>query len=415
MTDTKNARQGVHPADGSCLPSTDCLLNRSWAEVDLRHIRENSRSLRQAIRRNTEICAVVKADAYGHGVAQVVPVLLATGATRLAVSMLDEAIELRRSGIDVPILVLSYTDPRRADEIIGHGITQTVYSRDLAAALSAAGERLGRDARIHIKVDTGMGRVGFQAGYEAIKAIHDIRLFPHIIIEGLYTHFSTADEPDEQYTRMQFERFMTISSELDRVGLPIPIKHVCNSAATLRFPEMHLDMVRPGLILYGMIPPGCPPSVLPVTLTPAMTLKSNVILVKEVPAGTAISYGRLFVTNRPSRIATVPIGYADGYSRRLTGRAEMLIQGQRFPVVGRICMDTCMADVTDAMVPVSTGSEVVLFGSQTVDGKTSLLSVDEMAEWMETINYEVTCIIGKRMPRAYRDEQGICAVHNYLI
>jgi len=402
----------IVPADTS---ATDRLLNRSWAEVDLRAIRDNMKSLRQSIHRRTEICAVVKADAYGHGVSEVVPVLLANGATRLAVSMLDEAIELRRSGVDAPILVLGFTDPRRAEEIITNNITQTVYSRDLASALSAAGVRLGREARVHIKVDTGMGRVGFQAGYEAIKAIHDIRQLPLMVIEGMYTHFSTADEPDDQFTRTQFERFMSISSELDRVGLTIPIKHVCNSAATLRFPEMHLDMVRPGLILYGMVPPGCPPAVLPVTLRPAMTVKSNVVLVKEVPAGTPISYGRTFFTNQPARIATIPIGYADGYSRRLSGKAHVLINGERFPVVGRICMDNCMADVTAATSPIRTGSEVVLFGQQEREGKTVNLPVDEMAAWMDTINYEVTCIVGRRIPRAYRDEQGICAVHNYLI
>lgn len=393
----------------------DIFLNRTWAEVDLGCIRDNISSLRKAVRRGTEICAVVKADAYGHGVAEVVPVLLANGASRLAVSMLDEALELRRAGIVVPILVLSYTDPRRAEEIIACDITQTVYSRDLAIALSAAGERLGRDVRIHIKVDTGMGRVGFQSGYEAIKAISDIHALPRIIIEGIYTHFATADEPDTSFTWEQFERFMSINRELDRIGMPIPIKHCCNSAATLRFPELHLDMVRPGLALYGMMPPGCPPPVLPVTLHPAMTLKSNVILVKDVPAGTSISYGRLFSTSRPSRIATIPIGYADGYSRRLSNRAEVLIQGVRFPVVGRICMDTCMVDITDAPVDVRTGSEVVLFGRQTSGAQAAELSVDEIAALEDTINYEVTCVIGRRLPRAYRDETGIHAVRSYLL
>lgn len=409
----------------------DCFLNRSWAEIDLACIRGNIRSLRKAVRRGTEICAVVKADAYGHGVAEVVPVLLANGASRLAVSMLDEALELRRAGVDVPILVLSYTDPRRAEEIIAGGITQTVYSRDLAVALSAAGERLGRDVRIHIKVDTGMGRVGFMSGYEAIKAITDIHALPHIIIEGVYTHFATADEADTTFVREQFERFMSISRELDRIGMPIPIKHCCNSAATLRFPEMHLDMVRPGLILYGMLPPGCPPAVLPVQLSPAMSLKSNVILVKDVPAGTSISYGRTFFTARTSRIATIPIGYADGYSRRLSGRAEVLIQGRRFPLVGRVCMDTCMADISDAPEDIQTGSEVVLFGHQAIGGdpaisgvpprraegagRTAEISIDEIAALEDTINYEVTCVIGRRLPRAYRDETGILTVRSYLL
>ncbi|MGI6297730.1 MAG: alanine racemase [Saccharofermentanales bacterium] len=400
---------------GHSFETPDIFLNRSWAEVDLSCIRDNISSLRKAVRRGTEICAVVKADAYGHGVAEVVPVLLANGASRLAVSMLDEALELRQAGVEAPILVLSYTDPRRAEEIIAGNVTQTVYSRDLAEALSAAAVRLNSDVRIHIKVDTGMGRVGFQSGYEAIKAITDIHEMPRIIIEGIYTHFACADEIDPTYTWEQFERFMTINRELDRIGMPIPIKHCCNSAATLLFPEMHLDMVRPGLILYGMLPPGCPAPVLPVALKTAMTLKSNVVMVKDVPAGTSISYGRAFITERPSRIATIPIGYADGYSRRLSGEAEVLIQGVRFPQIGRICMDTCMIDVTEAPLPVATGSEVVLFGRQKSGEKIAELSVDEIAALAGTINYEVTCVVGRRMPRAYRTEEGINAVRSYLL
>lgn len=394
---------------------TDFLPNRSWAEVNLDAIAANVQTIRRHTRRTAEIMGVVKADAYGHGVEKVVPVLLAAGVSRLAVSMLDEAVQLRQRGVKVPILILGYSDPRRATEIIAYRLTQTVFSRDLAEALSAAAVALGQDARIHIKVDTGMGRVGFMAGYEAIKAITWIRTLPRIVIEGLYTHFATADEPDTHYTQNQFEQFMGISQELNRIGLSIPIKHVCNSAATMRFPAMHLDMVRPGLILYGMIPPDCPDA-LP-DLRPAMTLKSNLVLVKSVPPGTSISYGRLFTTERPSLIATVPIGYADGYSRRLTGRASILVRGHRCPVVGRICMDTCMADLTDLPMAdaVRTGDEVVLFGRQNTDGRTAVLPVDELAAWLETINYEVTCIIGKRVPRVYLKDGILEDISNYLI
>ncbi len=389
-------------------------LNRSWAEINLDAIAWNVRRIRSAVRRSCEIMGVVKADAYGHGVDEVVPVLLANGVSRLAVSMLDEAIQLRQAGIDVPILVLSYTDPRRAREILANRITQTVYSRDLAQALSDAAVQTGCDARIHIKVDTGMGRVGFLGGYGAVKDITWIRDLPRIVIEGLYTHFSTSDEPDAAYTRQQFELFMSISRELDRIGLSIPIKHVCNSAATMRFPAMHLDMVRPGLILYGMLPPGCPEAWN--DLQPAMSLKSNVILAKTVPPDSSISYGRLFTTARESRIATIPIGYADGYSRRLSGRASVLIHGRRVPVVGRICMDTCMADVTDLPgEPVRTGDEVVLFGAQTNERQTGAISVDEVADWLETINYEVTCLIGRRVPRAYLSGGQLRFVRSYLL
>ncbi|MEA4890869.1 MAG: alanine racemase [Clostridiaceae bacterium] len=390
------------------------LLNRSWAEVNLDHIAANVRRIRRSVHRSCEIMGVVKADAYGHGVDQVAPVLLANGASRLAVSMLDEAIELRRSGIAAPILVLGYTDPSRAREILANRITQTVYSRDLAQALSAAAVDMACDARIHIKVDTGMGRVGFLAGYQAIKEITWIRSLPHVIIEGMYTHFATADEADTSYTWKQFEQFMSISDELNRIGLAIPIKHVCNSAATMRFPNMHLDMVRPGLILYGMVPAGCPDAW--TDLKPAMTLKTCIVLNKQLPAGSSVSYGRLFTTNRDSQIATIPIGYADGYSRRLSNQASVLVHGQRAPVVGRICMDTCMIDLTQLKgSPVQVGDEVVLFGEQSTDEAAGCIPVDEMAGWLETISYEVTCLIGRRVPRAYLAGDTINAVQSYLL
>lgn len=389
-------------------------LNRSWAEINLDHIAWNTRRIRKSVRRSTEIMGVVKADAYGHGVDQVVPVLLQNGVSRLAVSMLDEAIQLRQSGIDVPILVLSYTDPRRAPEILANKITQTVYSRDLAQALSDAAVNLDCDARIHIKVDTGMGRVGFPGGYGAIKDITWIRELPRMVIEGLYTHFATADEDDNAYIWQQFEMFTAIGRELDRIGLSIPIKHVCNSAATMRFPAMHLDLVRPGLILYGMVPPGCPDAWS--DLRPAMSLKSGVILAKDLPPGNSISYGRLFTTARESQIVTIPIGYADGYSRRLTGRASVLLRGRRLPVVGRICMDTCMVDATDLPEPpVAAGEEAVLFGEQCFNGESAKITVDEMASWLDTINYEVTCLIGRRVPRAYITGEGLTAVKSYIL
>jgi alanine racemase len=394
---------------------TQPLLNRSWAEIDLDALADNARLIRSKIRRDCEIMGVVKADAYGHGVSSVVPILLQNGISRLAVSMLDEAIQLRKSGIRVPILVLGYTDPRRAGEILQYGVTQTVFSRELALALSEASVLAGQEARVHIKVDTGMGRVGFMAGYGAIKDIIWIRRLPGLIVEGLYTHFATADEENTEYLNSQFEQFIGISRELDRIGLPIPLKHVCNSAATMRFPEMHLDMVRPGLILYGMVPAGCPDAW--TGLKTAMTLKANIVLAKQVPAGSSISYGRKFTTRRSSTIVTVPIGYADGYSRRLGDHARILLHGQRIPVVGRICMDTCMADATDLTEPaqVKAGDEVVLFGRQMFENRYYELTVDEFARWLDTINYEVTCLIGKRVPRAYIRDGRLNDVINYLV
>ena len=385
-------------------------LNRAWAEIDLDAIAHNAREIRRITSKRAEIMAAVKADAYGHGVMETVKTMLDNGVTHLAVSMLDEAIQLRRLGIDVPILILSYTDPARAEEIILNDVTQTVFSHDLARALSDAAVRLQRNVRIHVKVDTGMTRVGFMPGYSAVKNIVEISRLPRLIIEGLFTHFASADERDKSYTLMQFEKYMSICNELGRIGIHIPLKHVCNSAGIIEFPEMHLDMVRPGIILYGYYPSNEVDSGR-ISLKPAMTLKANVILVKDVEPDTCISYGRTFRTSRPSRIATIPIGYADGYTRLLSNKGRVLIHGRVAPVVGRICMDQCMVDITDVDEEVRVGDEVVIFGSQ--DGAS--ISVEELAAEIGTISYEIVCIIGKRIPRVYLKDGKICNVLNYLV
>lgn len=385
-------------------------LNRAWAEIDLDAIANNAREIRRITGKRSEIIGAVKADAYGHGVMETVRTMLDNGVTRLAVSMLDEAVQLRKLGITVPILILSYTDPVRAEEIILYDVTQTVFSHDLARALSEAAVRLGKNVKIHVKVDTGMTRVGFMPGYSAVKNILEISRLPGVIIEGLFTHFASADEKDKSYTLMQFEKFMSICSELGRVGVHIPVKHVCNSAGIIEFPEMHLDMVRPGIILYGLYPSHEVDSSR-ISLKPAMTLKANVILVKDVEQDTCISYGRTFKTTRPSRIATIPIGYADGYTRLLSNKGRVLIHGRSAPIAGRICMDQCMVDVTDLGVEVKTGDEAVLFGRQ---GE-AFISVEELAADIGTISYEVVCIIGKRIPRVYLKDGKICNVLNYLV
>lgn len=390
------------------------IVNRSWVEVNLDAIRHNVQSIKSSIWRSSELMAVVKADAYGHGVRHVVPTLLDAGADRLAVSMLDEAIELRQNGVTAPILVLSYTDPRRADEIVKYHITQTVYSWDLVQAIDAAGARRGELVNVHIKVDTGMGRVGYVAGFNTIKAIEEISQLPYIAIEGIYTHFSTADAEDSTFVRKQFQTFLSLCQELERMGIYIPIKHCCNSAATIRYPEFALDMVRPGLILYGQLPDNCED--FRSKLQPAIQLKTNVIHTKTVGKGFSISYGRNFITERESRIATVPIGYADGYFRNLSGKAEALVAGYRVPVVGSICMDACMLDVTDVPVDVAIGAEVVLIGSQTrEDGTVETITAEEVAAWAGTISYEVLVVIGKRVPRVYTSEGQRVAVETVIL
>lgn len=387
--------------------------NRSWAEVDLDAIAHNLREIKGKLARNTLVMSVVKADAYGHGVFETVQTLLENGADRLAVSMLDEAIQLRKSGVTVPILILSYTDPGRAEELIQYDITQTVFSMELAKSLSEAAVALSKSIKVHIKIDTGMTRVGFTPGYDAVKHVVEISRLPGIVVEGLFTHFSKADEWDKSYTNMQFERFTSLCTELNRIGVFIPIKHVANSATAMSYPEMHLDMIRPGIIQYGLYPSDEVDKAR-LDLKPAMTLKSKVIMVKKVEAGVAVSYGGTFVTERETYIATLPIGYADGYSRLLSNKASVLIHGEYAKVIGNICMDQCMVDVTDlvqAGILVSVGDEAVLFGRQ---GEKEI-TVSQLAEFMGTISYELVCIIGKRIPRIYMKNGKVANVLNYLL
>lgn len=387
--------------------------NRSWAEVDLDAIGHNLREIKGKLARNTLVMSVVKADAYGHGVFETVQTLLENGADRLAVSMLDEAIQLRKSGVTVPILILSYTDPSRAEELIQYDITQTVFSMELAQSLSEAAVKLSQSIKVHIKIDTGMTRVGFAPGYEAVKNVVAISKLPGIVVEGMFTHFSKADEWDKTYTNMQFERFTSICTELNRIGVFIPVKHVANSAAAMSYPEMHLDMIRPGIIQYGLYPSYEVDKSL-LDLKPAMTLKTKITMVKKVEAGCSVSYGGTFVTERETYIATLPIGYADGYSRLLSNKASVLIHGEYAKVIGNICMDQCMVDVTDlvqAGIDVSVGDEVVLFGKQ---GEKQI-TVSELADYMGTISYELVCIIGKRIPRIYLKNGKVANVLNYLL
>jgi|LSQX01.2.fsa_nt_gb alanine racemase len=385
-------------------------MNRAWAEINLDNIAYNVRQVKRRIGKMTEVMAVVKADAYGHGVIETVPTLLENGVSRLAVSMLDEAIQLRELGIKVPILVLNYTDPVRAEEIIKYNITQTVFSHDLPRALSKAAIKMGKEARIHIKIDTGMTRVGFKPGYEAVKDVVEIYRLPGIVIEGLFSHFSSADEDEPGFTMMQYERFESIVNELNRIGIIIPVKHIANSAAVMRYPNLDLQMVRPGIILYGLYPSDQLKKTA-IDLKPAMELKANVILVKDVEANVPVSYGRTYVTKRKTTIATLPIGYADGYSRLLSNRGRVLINGEYAPIIGTVCMDQCMVDVTDIKHAVRTGDEAVLIGSQ---GGNSI-TVDEIASLTNTINYEVVCLIGKRIPRVYIKGGEVVKVVNYLI
>ena len=383
---------------------------RTWAEVNLDYFSHNVSEIVRIKKKDTKIMAVVKADAYGHGVKETAGILIENGIDRLAVSTLDEALQLRHLGVAVPIQVLSFTPAERITEILDYDIIQTVFNPETAQNISELATRRGICATVHIKVDTGMGRLGFFPTEEDAEKIAKISKLPNLYVEGLMTHFASSDERDPAYTNYQFERFMDLYCQLEHIGVHIPIRHVANSSAICNYQEMHLEMVRPGLMLYGLYS-------LPndekrkVDLKPVMTLKSVIINIRHLQENSCISYGRTFKTSRESIIATIPIGYADGYPRQLSNKGRVLIGGEYAPVVGRICMDHTMVDVTDLKDDISIGDEVVLFGRQ-LDKK---ITADEIAEQIGTISYEVVSRIGLRVPRVYLRGGKVVSTQNYLI
>jgi alanine racemase len=380
-----------------------------WIEINLDNLAHNMKEVKKNIRKDTLIMAVVKANAYGHGSVKSAEVFLENGANRLAVSTLSEAIELRKKNIKAPILILGYTPKSQYPLILEWDITQTIYNYESAKNLSENAIKMKKNGIVHIKIDSGMGRLGFLPNKESVEEIVKISKLPNLKIEGVYTHFATADEKDKSATRLQYSRFMKIIEELKNRGIHIPIKHVSNSAAIIDFPEYNLDMVRAGIILYGLYPSD-EVNRNKMVLKPAMTLKAKVSNVKEVPKGTGISYGQVFVTERKSKIATIPIGYADGFTRLLTSKGEAFIKGKRVPIVGRICMDQCMLDVTE-IDNISIGDEAVLFGY----GEEGYPHIDEIANKLNTINYEVICMMGRRIPRVYIQNKKIIKIEDYLL
>lgn len=366
-----------------------------WMEVNLDNLVHNLNQIKKHLTPSSTLMGVVKGDGYGHGAVEIARVLVEEGVQRLAVAVLDEAIQLRKSGIEVPVLVLGYTPPELYPQLFEHKVTPTIYSYEDAQCISQIAREYGKEIKIHIKLDTGMGRIGFIPGEESLEAVSKIYKLHGIIVEGIFTHFSAADERDKSYTYMQFEKYMEFINKLESRGIKIPIKHVSNSAATIDLSEMHLDMVRTGIALYGLYPSE-EVNKEKVQLKPLASLKARISHVKTIPPGASVGYGRRFVAPRETVIATLPIGYADGYTRMLSGKAQVLVRGCRAPVVGNICMDQCMVDVTD-IEGVRVGEEVVLIGSQ---GGSSI-SFEELAGLLGTINYEVVTMIGKRVPRVY--------------
>ncbi len=369
------------------------MLPLTYAQIDLDAIAHNVRAIKAHIGPQVMLMAVVKANAYGHGAVEVARAALRHGADWLAVARADEGIALRQAGITAPILVMNYTLPEAIAAALEHGLTLTITEPESAQAVSAMARRLGRAIGVHVKVDTGMGRFGLLPD-EALPFVQSVTALPGVRVEGLYTHFATADLSDKTYTRRQFQRFLKVRAHLQAAGHAIPLCHAANSAATLDMPETHLNAVRVGIALYGLRPSGEVEPAVP--LRPALSLKSHVARVRILPAGSSISYGRTYITPRKMPVALVPVGYGDGYHRLLSNRGAVLINGRRAPIVGRVCMDQLVVDVS-AVGPVALHSEVVLIGQQGQER----ISAEEVAAWAETINYEVTTGLLPRVPRLY--------------
>ena len=374
---------------------TDLTQMRTWAEVDLSALAHNYRALRAMAPEGCRFLGLVKADAYGHGAVRIGRKLQELGADMLAVACLAEAVELRQGGVTLPILCLGQTPPQLAGELLEYDVTQTVEDLDTGWALSQAARQAGKALRIHVKLDTGMGRLGFvwNRGEENAKVVEDIAALcalPGLEAEGMFTHFADADG-SEEYTMDQFTRFLDARQALEERGVTFTIYHCGASAAVLNYPCTHMDMIRPGIALYGFYPaPGMEGLDGP-GLEPVMRVKSRISAVRALPAGSSISYGRTAVLERDSRLAVVPIGYGDGYPRQLSNRAMMEIHGALCPVVGRICMDMCMVDVTD-LSQVQAGDVALVYSPE-------LIQKD--AELAGTIVYELLCDVTRRVPRVY--------------
>ena len=381
----------------------------TYVEINLDNLSHNFREIQKIVKEGTIVMPVIKANGYGHGSVELGRMYKELGAERVAVSLLNEGMELRRSGLDLPILILNYTPGEQMKEVAAYDLTQAIYRYEDAKALSEAAGEMGKTAKLHIKIDSGMGRLGFQPTEKSVEEILKLKDLENIEVEGIFTHFAKADELDKTVTRDQYRKYSWLVQELEKRGFNPPIKHVSNSAAIIDLPEYNLDMVRPGIMLYGYYPSE-EVDKSRIELRPAMTLKAVVSNIKTVSEGTGISYGHLYKAPRESRIATVPIGYADGYTRMLTGKAEAYVGGGMAPVAGKICMDQLMLDVTD--IPnVEIGNEVVFFG----EGIGEYPTVEQVAEKLGTVNYEVICMMSRRLPRVYKKDGKVIKTLDYLL
>ena len=375
-------------------------LKRTWAEISLDNLEHNYHALRSQTPEGCKFLGVIKADAYGHGAVPVSGTLSELGCEYLAVSNLEEAVQLRRGGIRTPVLILGYTPPEHADTMVFMDLTQEIHSMDYARALEERLRGTNYILNVHLKLDTGMGRIGFLAygGHSELAQLRAFSQLTHLRAEGVFTHFSAADSrlaDDEAYTETQYARFQAALAELESCGIRPALRHCANSAVTILHPEYSLDMVRGGIALYGCAPDRDCAGLL--DLRPVMTLRTTIAQIRDVAAGTPISYGRTFTAPHDLRMAVLPVGYADGLSRSLSGKARFRLHGADVPVIGRICMDMCMVDITN--VPqAKVGDELTLFG---YDEDGQCVPVERLAEASGTISYEILCTLSKRIARLY--------------
>lgn len=367
---------------------------RVQANINLDAIYDNVKAAKSLTKEDTKLMAIIKADAYGHGAVRVAETLDDI-ADAYGVAILEEGIELRQAGVTKPILILGYTPAPLYEAMINYDITTAVFKYDMAKKISDTAVKLGKKAKIHIKLDTGMSRIGFKQDDESLETIIKISKLPGIEITGCFTHFARMDEKDKTKAKEQFKRYMDFTKRIEDAGIKIPVKHVSNSAGIIEMPEVNLDMVRDGISVYGMYPSEeVNKKRLP--LTPAMEIISYISFIKTLEKGVEIGYGGTFTTTRETKVATIPVGYADGYPRSLSNKGCILINGQRAPIIGRICMDQFMVDITD-IKDVHENDKVTLIGH---DGD-GYISIEEMADLSGSFNYEFVCDIGKRVPKVY--------------
>lgn len=381
--------------------------NRVFARINMDNLRYNLLEMKKKVKPDMKVLAVIKADAYGHGAVEIAK-RIGDIANYYGVATIDEAIELRNAGIDTPILIIGYTDSSDYHKLIEYNITQTVYDINECMKMSELAKDMGKKVKVHIKVDTGMSRIGFPVSDEGVAEALKLKDFEGIDIEGIFTHYAKADEIDKSFSKLQKERFLWFISKMNEAGVSFKIRHIDNSAGTMELDDDEFDMVRLGIVTYGLYPSEDVDK--STILKPVMSLISHVIHVKTLPEGVGVGYGGTFVTKRESRIATVAVGYADGYPRSQSNLGKVIINGQFANIIGRVCMDQIMIDVTD-IDDVKVKDEVILFG-QCGDKN---ITVEEVAAPAASFNYELVCNIGRRVPRVYQEDGKDTMCVKYLL